>query len=263
MNNFTAAGFTQILQLSDKNFITCGAWSDSIGISNSYLQGFLVKFDLYGNIIWSKKYFKKDIETFLYWIVESKSGDLVICGGAYFDQSFTKYYKYNPLLLKVDKNGNILMQKIIGHIANQGYEYPMSLEATSDKGFLISTYFYGMKNPTPYSIIKVDSTFCDSTEAWCREVALGVEDLGTKDIGFRVYPNPAKEQINISITNQYAEKPRLISIVDILGKEVIKTQILNDDKATLSTNDLETGIYFVRIIENGVAIETQKLFIQR
>ena len=87
------------------------------------------------------------------------------------------------------------------------------------------------------------------------------EELSQKTI-LNVYPNPAKDVVNVIFnantnTNQ-------ISIIDITGKEVVKQQLnlgIGLNKTTVSLNNLNAGVYFLSIISEN-KIETQKLIIQ-
>src|SRR5690606_901138 len=87
------------------------------------------------------------------------------------------------------------------------------------------------------------------------------EELSQKTI-LNVYPNPAKDIVNVIFnantnTNQ-------ISIIDITGKEVVKQQLnlgIGLNKTTVLLNNLNAGVYFLSIISEN-KIETQKLIIQ-
>jgi hypothetical protein len=71
-----------------------------------------------------------------------------------------------------------------------------------------------------------------------------------------MYPNPAKNQVTISIdnTNEVIEN---INIIDMLGKQVIRLNKVNEVTKLIDITSLNTGIYFVEI-------ETQsKLYVKR
>jgi hypothetical protein len=261
LNNFGAGGYGQIVKLKDKNYITCGGWSDHSTINDFYLNGYVVKFDINGTILWSKKVFEPDIDNFLLYLTERTNGDIVVCGSISIDQ-IPKGGRINPVLLKLDSNGNLLKQQVIGHNYKGGYEYPISFAPTSDNGFLISTFFYGKGNPTPFSIIKVDSTVCDSTSAWCTEVALGNDELENRNVKWEVFPNPANEMINFTFPQAQGSNT-FIKITDISGREIENITLQNDTKLSINTSSYQTGIYFVTLYYNTKAIETKKLMIVR
>ena len=83
-----------------------------------------------------------------------------------------------------------------------------------------------------------------------------VEVLGTNDneiSNFALYPNPTNGNIVNIETSILGEKQ--ISVFDILGKEVISTEISNNE---LNISVLDTGIYMVRVTQNGTTA-TKKL----
>lgn len=73
--------------------------------------------------------------------------------------------------------------------------------------------------------------------------------------GFKIYPNPFVDElfIEISLENDDAE----ILLYDISGK-VVAQQKLNQS-TNISLNNLEKGIYFVKLLSNRSVIHTQKI----
>lgn len=74
-----------------------------------------------------------------------------------------------------------------------------------------------------------------------------------------VYPNPAKESINVKckIKNENA----FLSIYDVLGSEVMTEKIVNEN-SQINISDLKDGIYFVQIKTNE-KITTKKITISK
>lgn len=73
---------------------------------------------------------------------------------------------------------------------------------------------------------------------------------------FSMYPNPAKSEVSISITdNDYLKS---INIVDITGKTVLTRTYNNALEAKLEIDELLTGVYFVQVTTNK-GITTKKL----
>lgn len=92
------------------------------------------------------------------------------------------------------------------------------------------------------------------------DVIFNTTTLSTKEeqkIDFLVYPNPVNTILNISIS----ENNISISIFDITGKNVSEIE-LNNGINTLNIENLNAGIYFYSIKQNGNIIETKKLVIQ-
>lgn len=75
-----------------------------------------------------------------------------------------------------------------------------------------------------------------------------IDENGVK--GMMVYPNPAKDMLNIT-----AENMRRITISNVLG-QVVYDQNVNSDNEIINMSQYEAGIYMVRIAtENGIAVK--------
>lgn len=72
--------------------------------------------------------------------------------------------------------------------------------------------------------------------------------------GLKMYPNPAKNILNIetALNNKVS-----VIIFDIVGKQVLNSNVNNN---TVNIENLNSGIYMVKITENGKTV-TQKLII--
>ena len=84
--------------------------------------------------------------------------------------------------------------------------------------------------------------------------------LGTQNneiAGLKVYPNPVSNGVLHVESNLNTE--RIISLYDVLGKEVIKTTSSN---TTINIANLNSGIYFVKISKENISINL-KLIIKK
>ena len=61
-----------------------------------------------------------------------------------------------------------------------------------------------------------------------------------------LYPNPAKENISITLGNSFTKNQITISCYDLMGKEIIATKNISN-KFNLDTSTLSKGIYFLKI----------------
>ncbi|MDC0637436.1 T9SS type A sorting domain-containing protein [Flavobacteriaceae bacterium] len=91
-------------------------------------------------------------------------------------------------------------------------------------------------------------------ETFGYQVALGVNDNAS--IGAIVYPNPAKNTLNIS-----GAESASIDIYDVTGRVVMQRGQL-DNNAALDISSLNTGVYFVRLVNNGQT-QTEKLIVSK
>ncbi|OFY25611.1 MAG: hypothetical protein A2275_05930 [Bacteroidetes bacterium RIFOXYA12_FULL_35_11] len=76
-----------------------------------------------------------------------------------------------------------------------------------------------------------------------------------------VYPNPASDEIIVTMLD--SNKEYVISIFDMLGKEIKKKIILNENLVKLNTDNMPNGLYMLNIIENGKPVKAEKILISR
>lgn len=63
---------------------------------------------------------------------------------------------------------------------------------------------------------------------------------------FNLFPNPAKDQLIISF-DQEKQTAIYVSVVDVLGKEVLLKESNGAEQITLNVSELKQGIYFVKV----------------
>ena len=81
-------------------------------------------------------------------------------------------------------------------------------------------------------------------------VALSVQDFN--QLQFSIYPNPAKDEVNISFSNEFNDLVG-VSIIDIQGKLVIEDiKSIENSKINVDVSRLQSGIYFLEISLNSV-----------
>jgi hypothetical protein len=90
-----------------------------------------------------------------------------------------------------------------------------------------------------------------------------LKEVTKQQSSFSVYPNPAINEINFLIANQFHKTINCV-ITDMLGKVVLENSfIINDDfyKTTININSLKNGCYFVTL-KGTNSNETKKIIIQ-
>lgn len=74
-------------------------------------------------------------------------------------------------------------------------------------------------------------------------LSLGTDVQSIKQqVGMTVYPNPAKDLVNIKMENNIQS----VSFYDIMGKEVIRLENLGSNAIEIPVNGLEEGIYLIK-----------------
>ena len=96
-----------------------------------------------------------------------------------------------------------------------------------------------------------DFEFSEATD-FCF-TGLGINEKS--NISFSMYPNPADQFVRIQ-----GFKNAELSLIDISGKTVFATKV--KDAITIPLAEYAEGIYFIRLIENGL-VSTQKLVIRK
>lgn len=87
-----------------------------------------------------------------------------------------------------------------------------------------------------------------------------IANVATEALTLSVYPNPAKNVVNIKWTANSSDEASVV-ITDISGKKVVAAQVSMSADATLNVQSLNSGLYFMNIAtEAGSSV--QKLTIQ-
>jgi hypothetical protein len=114
------------------------------------------------------------------------------------------------------------------------------------------TYYYQVT-----SVYTIDGEECESAPADSYEnpeqdyIVVDVTSIDENGVeGMMIYPNPAKDNLNIT-----AENMSRITITNTLG-QVVYDVVADTDNAVIDMTQFEVGVYMVRIItDNGVAVE--------
>lgn len=263
LNNSGGGAFGEVIQLKDKNFLTCGAMNSNndLGAWPRY-NSLVTKFDTNGAIIWSKTFDTLSLYNTISCLQELPNGDIMMTG------SLDTMLNYNLLdvtrvkVIKIDKDGNLKWRRFVGSAYNhQTTEGPTSICLTQDKGFFITSGFSNIV-PRPYSLIKIDSTGCDTSAEWCLSVALALNNFKTMTgYSFDMFPNPATNQVNFNLEATADQKFNL-KIVDITGRLLESITMESGSTMNLNLNTFSSGLYFVSIYSGSKAIETRKLVIE-
>ena len=157
-------------------------------------------------------------------------------------------------------NGDILYQTPI----NSGIgddDYIRDIEPTPDGGFVLAGFNY--QSPQSAWLVKVDSlgntcSFmnCDSTIYTGYPIGLPIVAM---DSYVKVSPNPASNQLTITVNNQIT-LPTTLLIRDIYNR-VVKSVFIDGATTTININDLPNGIYLCEMVQKNTNKAVQKLII--
>ncbi|NOT36573.1 MAG: T9SS type A sorting domain-containing protein [Saprospiraceae bacterium] len=90
---------------------------------------------------------------------------------------------------------------------------------------------------------------------------LGIDNLSNEKNSFTLYPNPANEKVVISYP-LLAGKNTTVTITDITGKLVFKTNPTQTEKIEVNTKHLDPGAYLVQVQTDDI-VSARKLFIEK
>ena len=148
----------------------------------------------------------------------------------------------------------------LGHIPVVGYMYDQSPVFAADSGYVRLTA-HPMQGTQPCMLrIKVydkDNPSNEEIATWILNQTLGIEDYSQKNIDFKVYPNPAKNQINLS-SDQSFDELVLTTINGAVAKEMRFGNLL---QYSMNVDDLQPGIYFLTAKSNGKPLVRSKVMI--
>jgi hypothetical protein len=118
--------------------------------------------------------------------------------------------------------------------------------------------------PNPKASPTITTTYT-VTKTQCKSVTSDVITVTVSPVGIhelinansiKISPNPATDVLNIDIlTSHDVTKELSIKITDVLGKELV----LTDYQKQINISELETGIYFVSIIQGNKTLVTKKI----
>lgn len=129
----------------------------------------------------------------------------------------------------------------IGTIAAVGNSNKPQTYTFNDKTFKQNLNFYRLK------MLDKDGSFAYSN----------VIEISTHKLSIHIYPNPAKEEIFISGNFPTNAK---VSLVNMLGQEMLHTNLDKESQTRLSLSEVKQGIYMLNILnENGSVIYSEKL----
>jgi hypothetical protein len=258
INNGFGGILTNIRKLSDGNYLTCGIiyTGNTLG-SWSLMKSILIKFDINGNVFWSKEYGQENIIN-SFDALEITSGDTIIVAGQ-IDTLFTQNLGLNTMyqIYKIDPNGNVVWNREIDIITTNGSQDVLKgLAITNDGGYALTGFFGNTPAPNPFVLVKLDKWGC--LTSGCETVS--VNELYENEFNFSVYPNPANSNVNL-IFSQQNTLPEYYEIVNVSGKVIAKEKIYSSN-TTISLSHLPPSIYLIHLIDKGRIIGSKKISIR-
>lgn len=89
--------------------------------------------------------------------------------------------------------------------------------------------------------------------------SLNVKSEIFESAGFRLYPNPASDNITIELSNNVKSTETNYQIIDLNGNVVLEGGLVN---SSVDVSKLDSGVYFVRIEQNGEFLGGEKVLVE-
>ncbi|MDA3837758.1 MAG: hypothetical protein PF574_02130 [Candidatus Delongbacteria bacterium] len=139
-----------IKQTADSGYIAAGYYYYELSQDWHMIHGRLLRLDKHGEVIWDKGYCLVDSYlSSINSIIENSNGDFIAVG-------LSEYYgaqNYSIMILKFDKDGNLLWQKFYGAGDSEGAD----IKETPDGGYIIAGSESINDSVRAASLLKVDA----------------------------------------------------------------------------------------------------------
>ena len=274
-----------VQQTNDGGYIITGTFGRSVTIigGTAYFGDvYLIKTASDGTLAWNKTY-GDTLHALGYYVQETNDGGYIICGE-----------RSGAHLLKTTSNGTPQWSKTYGNLL--GSDGKTSAQETNDGGFIITGTIINAGNFDIY-LIKTDSVGNSN----CNEINLvtivnsgGLQDsggvqgigggvtstitthtfiggnettlcltIGVNEIAEQssvsIFPNPFSTQITL-YTDKYFNDITM-TVYNSFGQRVKKIENISGQTVTIFRENLSSGVYFIRLLQDNKTISVNKLVI--
>jgi hypothetical protein len=149
-----------------------------------------------------------------------------------------------------------------GTFGGNKMEKAYCVSSTKDNGYIMVGNSTSYSNLEHIYLVKLDSNGVSSANV--DNLVTNINSFEDANTSIYLYPNPASNELNISIEAFPKNKKYTLTINDVLGREHISTFIETSSSTdhAINTSQLPSGVYLVKI--QGDAINTcQRVVIQR
>lgn len=133
----------------------------------------------------------------------------------------------------------------------------ISLATQNSKGINGGSYIQMDDNPMPVNFYRLRQVNADGTFTYSAIVKVEIKSSNN----FLVYPNPAKEQLNVEFPE--SQRNGTIRLISSVGEVVYTARINSDNKHTIDITNLSSGNYVVEIESLGGNRQRTMVLIQQ
>ena len=250
---------------ADGNFIISGTYQsptiiiDSDTLFNNsagFRDIFILKIDVSGNILWSNSTGGTDND-YGFGIYSDQNDNIYLTGNfaspiAQFD-TISLPYNGGFFIAKYDLNGHILWAISPGD--SSGYGQVRAISVNSNDDIFITGSYAGTLNLGQVSTPIGNGNFFSAK----LNMITGINEINNDKV-INCFPNPWSTFTTIRSDMDFLNED--FSLMNLLGQEIIKVNGYTGESFYLHRDNLESGIYFLKIIERGGRTSTIKMIIQ-
>jgi hypothetical protein len=260
-NNHDGGGFSSLTQLRNKTFVTGGGYNMENNLGNfTRYKSLIVNFDLSGTILNSSTHDTTSPFNGIYIFQERANGDLICTGILDTMLNYNISEKIRVRVICTDSNGTVKWKRfVVNAPPSFQSEHAPSLRSVSDGGFIMATNFV-WDNTNYFSVIKIDSSGCDTIPGFCQYEYPLSTNKNSKSEAFSIYPNPASDRLFIEAPANFSEAT--IVLLDLMGRPVIR-KTFSGSKQSIDLDQVRNGIYFVNILSGERLIYSRKISVDK
>lgn len=131
-----------------------------------------------------------------------------------------------------------------------GYDDRQTLDSTAFAGKIDQNMFVDELDITnKYYWVMTTKNGC--TKKAYYNLPVGITTINTEAAAIKVYPNPASDRINVSVSN--ATGNMTVEVFNMMGQKITATPVANN-MAVVNVANLPAGVYVVDCLSNGVKV---------
>ena len=161
----------------------------------------------------------------------------------------------------MDGNGNTIFQC---HAFNGGCPETVTINNLAPGSYWVNARVVDSDWTTVLCEAAVDPVVGNAPRVGNPNNGIKLNNAKLAPASFGLYPNPAQEEVNISL-NDYLQRNVEIQVIDQLGNVMksVKIQNVSNTHTTIPLNAIQSGIYYVRILSDGLKPSGKKMIVNK
>lgn len=244
-----------IIRTSKGDFLIAGDRSMGPGVTEN-TQGYILKIDSIGNIIWEKTHggISKD---YFFDVIELPDESIVAAGAT----NNTPFNDQAGFLVKMDNMGDTIFTKIYNKHESTDLFY--CIKATQDSGFIMAgtAPTFGLEGTTKTQeawVVKVNKYGCDNPSCFVGVIDIPPPIANEMDI----FPNPlhASDILNLSFSKEVTGLS--IKVMNAFGTEIIEKSFPWPAKMfQIDFQNMEPGLFLIHVTDKHQDFPNKKLMV--